>query len=103
MLHSHFVLVVLLAAVIAGPVSAAAPKVRVTTYVYKTVGNLKIKADLHRPDNDRILPVVVWIHGGALINGHRAGGSGRMKTGLLDAGDAIFPLEYRLPPDTKLP
>lgn len=82
---------------------AAPPKIRVTTHVYKTVGKLKIKADLHRPADDKLRPVVVWIHGGALIMGHRAGVSRRMKTALLAEGFAIFSIDYRLAPETKLP
>ena len=68
----------------AGQLSLAAEqKVRVKTYTYKTVGKLQIKADVHRPDDDVMRPVVVWIHGGALIMGHRQGISGRMKKMLL--------------------
>ena len=81
----------------------AAPKVRVTTHVYKKVGKLEIKADLHRPDDDRVRPVVVWIHGGALIMGNRAGIDRRVKDMLLGAGYAIVSIDYRLAPETKLP
>jgi acetyl esterase/lipase len=84
-------------------VATAAPKVRVTTHVYKTVGKLEIKADLHRPNDDRVRPVVVWIHGGALIMGNRAGIDRRMKKLLLGAGYAILSIDYRLAPETKLP
>ena len=41
------------------------------TFVYKTAGDCRIKADLYRPDGPSILPVVFWIHGGALIAGDR--------------------------------
>ena len=44
-----------------------------TTFTYKKVGRLEIKADVLRPANDMVLPVVIYIHGGALINGSRAG------------------------------
>ena len=81
--------------------SEAAPALK--TIVYKEVDGLKIKADLHRPVSDKRLPVVVWIHGGALINGHRASVSGRVKKGLLDAQIAILSIDYRLAPETKLP
>ena len=103
MRHSQIILASMAAALFSSPISAAAPKVRVTTYTYKTVGKLKIHADLHRPDDDRMRPVVVWIHGGALINGHRAAVNRRMKTMLLEAGYAIFSIDYRLAPETKLP
>jgi len=77
--------------------------IRPQTYVYKTVGKLEIKADVYRPDDRVTRPVVVWIHGGALINGHRAGVNGRVKTMMLDAGYAIVSIDYRLAPETQLP
>ena len=48
-------------------------------------------------------PVLVWIHGGALINGHRAGISGRVKKAMLNAGYALVSIDYRLAPETMLP
>jgi acetyl esterase/lipase len=73
------------------------------TFTYKTVGKLKIEADVYRPDDDIVRPVVVWIHGGALINGHRAGVSRRVKTWAQNAGYAIVSIDYRLAPETQLP
>ena len=55
----------------------AAP--RLSTHIYKTAGNLAIKADVYRQDNEPIRPAVVWIHGGALIMGSRSDISGRVK------------------------
>ena len=77
--------------------------VRVTTHTYKKVSKLDIKADLHRPDDETLRPVVVSIHGGALIMGHRESVSRRMKTKLLAAGFAIWSIDYRLAPETRLP
>ncbi len=78
-------------------------EVTVTTYTYKTVGPLEIKADVHRPDDGITRPVFVWIHGGALINGHRAGISQRVKDMVLDAGYVLVSIDYRLAPETPLP
>jgi len=77
--------------------------VTVTTHAYKTVGDLEIKADVHRPADDTTRPVVVWIHGGALINGHRAGISGRINDMMLGAGYTVVSIDYRLAPETQLP
>lgn len=41
------------------------------TYTYKTVDDVQIKADVYRPDDTKLRPVVVWLHGGALIMGSR--------------------------------
>jgi len=73
------------------------------THVYKTVGNLPIKADVYRPDDGVVRPVVVWIHGGALINGHREQIPGLLKDPLLAAGCILVSIDYRLAPETKLP
>jgi acetyl esterase/lipase len=75
----------------------------VQTFTYKRVGSLEIKADVHRADDDVTRPVAVWIHGGALINGHRAGIDVRVKQMMLDAGYALVSIDYRLAPETKLP
>jgi acetyl esterase/lipase len=82
---------------------AAAGGVRMQTYTYKRVGDLEIKADVYRADDKKLRPVVVWIHGGALIMGGRDGVDGRVKKMFLDAGYAIVSIDYRLAPETKLP
>lgn len=74
-----------------------------TTAVYKTVGDLDIKADVYRPATQEVLPVVVWIHGGALIMGHRDGVSGRVKRWAAENSCALVSIDYRLAPETKLP
>lgn len=38
-----------------------------TTYTYKTVGKLAIQADVYRPAGTKVLPAILWIHGGTLI------------------------------------
>jgi acetyl esterase/lipase len=78
-------------------------EVKKQTYTYKTVQNLEIKADVYREDDNARRAVVVWIHGGALINGHREGVSGRLKKAFLDAGYIVVSIDYRLAPETKLP
>jgi acetyl esterase/lipase len=74
-----------------------------TTYAYKTVGDLAIKADVIRAADELVRPVLVWIHGGALIMGDRRGIDRHIKQHALSAGYVLVSLDYRLAPETKLP
>lgn len=99
-------LLLLATAVVWGTRSAGAADeahIRVETFSYKKVGDLEIKLDLHRPDDRAVRPLVVWIHGGALINGHREGIDRRVKDMVLREGYALASIDYRLAPETKLP
>ena len=78
------------------------PNLSAITYTYKKVGALEIKADVYGGDAVA-RPVVVWIHGGALIMGHRAWIDRRVEEMMLDAGYLIVSIDYRLAPETKLP
>ena len=88
------------AAVIAGAEEAQVEK---TTFTYKKVGDLEIKADLLGGKGDRPRPVVVWIHGGALINGSREGVPRWLLEGCLESGYRLVSIDYRLAPETHLP
>lgn len=87
---------------LAGVHAQKKPEIVKETFTYKTVGDLEIKLDVYRPDNEVVRPVAVNIHGGALINGGRrsVGGAGKP---LLDAGYCVVSIDYRLAPETKLP
>ena len=78
-------------------------EVSVKTYTYKKVGELEIKVVVHRRDDNIIRPVVVRIHGGALINGHRDWDNDKLCLKLLEENYAIVSVDYRLAPETKLP
>jgi uncharacterized protein (TIGR02246 family) len=73
-----------------------------TTYTYKTIGDLSIKADVYRLPGDDIRPVIVWIHGGAQIMGRRDGPDLAQRKRYLDAGYVVVSIDYRLAPETKL-
>ena len=81
--------------------AVAKSEIKKTTHTYKTVGDLEIKATIYRLDDDVARQVVVYIHGGALINGNR--GRDRLSEMLLEAGYAVVCIDYRLAPETKLP
>ncbi len=82
---------------------AAPPPLVKTTHVYKTVGDVKIEADVYRPEGAVSRPVVVWIHGGALIVGSRA----QVPKNILELCTRekliLISLDYRLAPEVKLP
>jgi acetyl esterase/lipase len=74
------------------------------TYVYKTVGDCRIKADVYGASaGGGARPVLVWIHGGALIMGSRAGIDRGLVDALVKAGYVVVSIDYRLAPETKLP
>ena len=72
------------------------------TYDYKVVGDCRIKADVYGASRDVVWPVVIWIHGGALIMGHR-GIIDRALAGRSPRPDTWSSIDYRLAPETKLP
>jgi acetyl esterase/lipase len=86
----------------AGKISAETTKV---THTFKKVGDLEIKADVYQPElakGDGKRPVVVWIHGGALINGHRESVPKWLLDGSLSNGWNVVSIDYRLAPETRL-
>jgi acetyl esterase/lipase len=76
---------------------------RKQTHTFKVVGGQPIQADVYAAADDVVRPVIVWIHGGALILGSREW----IHPGQLDlyhsAGYTLVSIDYRLAPETKLP
>ena len=73
------------------------------TYTYKTAAGCEIKADVYGADHAVRKPVVVFIHGGALILGSRKGVGGPFHPRLRNEGYVVVSIDYRLAPETKLP
>ena len=79
-----------------------------TTVTYRVVEGHPILADVLRPGSDAIRPVIVYLHGGALIGGERdlkpEYRPTREIVSLAKArGYALVSFDYRLAPETKLP
>src|SRR5262245_795960 len=74
-----------------------------STHTYKAAGATKIHADVYRSASAGPRPVLVWIHGGALIMGSRQS----VPKNLLDLAKqedyVLVSIDYRLAPEAKLP
>lgn len=81
----------------------AQPPAAPATYTYKTAAGCDIQADVYGADTAVRKPVVIFIHGGALIMGSRKGVTRPFHAGLLNAGYVVVSIDYRLAPETKLP
>ena len=70
------------------------------TYTYKSVSGCDIKLDVYGSDLSIRKPVIVWIHGGALIMESR-----KAMARWLDPQNkhVVISIDYRLAPETKLP
>jgi len=73
------------------------------TYTYKQVRKHEIKADVYPAPGEAARPVVVWLHGGCLIMGHRGDITAWQLNLYLEAGYTVVCADYRLAPETKLP
>ncbi len=73
------------------------------TFLYKIIGQDSIQSDFYRISNDKtVRPVIVWIHGGALIWGSRNSLPKEQLEFYLNAGYSVLSIDYRLAPETKL-
>lgn len=91
------------ALLLAASVRAADPPLPKQTHTFKTAGDLKIQADVYRADDVTERPVVVWIHGGALISGNRKSVPRNLLDLCRDEGYVLVSIDYRLAPEVKLP
>lgn len=83
--------------------AGAQPKLIKTTVAYRNVDGHEILANVYRRDDQKVRPVIVWIHGGALIMGHRDGVPPQIQELAEEKGYALVSIDYRLAPETKLP
>lgn len=73
------------------------------THVYKVADGCEVRADAYLAGQGGRCPVLVWIHGGALIMGCREGIRPNHLDAYLTAGYHVVAIDYRLAPETKLP
>jgi acetyl esterase/lipase len=87
-----------------GTTSASAQEAAIVknTYVYKKIDNLELKADVSSTEGDAVRPVVLWLHGGALILGDRGSTDRVLRQKLPRAGYVFVSVDYRLAPETKM-
>ena len=86
----------------AQPVTAQSELVK-STVAYREVEGHKILADVYRPAGDDVRPVVVWLHGGALVFWNREYIHSEVRALAEENGYALVSFDYRLAPETKLP
>src|SRR6185295_16946909 len=96
-----------LALVLAFALTAAADDWTAKTFTYKTIRpeGKELQADVYRPPDEVVRPVVIFIHGGALMMGDRKLNpkAGSLPEALLKGGYAVVSIDYRLAPEVKLP
>jgi acetyl esterase/lipase len=82
---------------------ADGPSFEKKTYVYKKSGETEVAADVYREADAKPRPVVVWIHGGALIVGSRRDVPGNILDLCRKEGYVLVSIDYRLAPEVKAP
>ncbi len=72
------------------------------TYVYKSVQDCQIQADVYQLQSDDQRPAILWMHGGGLIFGNRNSIPPEQIELYLKAGFTVISIDHRLAPETKL-
>ncbi len=70
---------------------------------YKHTPGCDLTADVYRTAGPGPHPAILWLHGGALIFGHKGNLPLWQRMRYLDAGFTVIAADYRLGPETKLP
>jgi acetyl esterase/lipase len=72
------------------------------SFVYKEVDGISIEADVYSNAGDGARPVLLWIHGGGLMNGNRGSVPPQLVMLCKDEDYVLVSIDYRLAPETKL-
>ena len=72
-------------------------------HIYKTVDACLISLDVHLPDDaHEPLPILVWFHGGGLLQGWRKGLAPHLLRGVRRHDYCLISVDYRLAPQVKI-
>lgn len=69
-----------------------------TTYTYKTAGKLEVKLDVYVPSHATNAPVLLWFHGGGLLQGTRSACTPHLLKGVDRHNHILVSADYRLAP-----
>ncbi|KAL4915252.1 Alpha/Beta hydrolase protein [Aspergillus aurantiobrunneus] len=72
------------------------------TLTYKTVDALQIPLDVYLPNNPQNAPVLLWFHGGGLLQGHRRAIAPHMRTASQTHNFIAISADYRLAPQVSI-
>ncbi|MFO1063964.1 MAG: alpha/beta hydrolase, partial [Pirellulales bacterium] len=86
----------------ADPISLKRPIRADKDVVFAEVKGQKLRADVYRPDDDKLRPAVMMIHGGAWSSGDKWNLSDHARE-LAQAGYVAVSINYRLAPQWKFP
>lgn len=70
------------------------------TITYKSVKSLQIPFDVYLPANPKSVPVLLWFHGGGLLQGRRDGPVPHLVRSVKKYNHALISADYRLAPET---
>jgi acetyl esterase/lipase len=70
--------------------------------VYRTVNGLDISFDLYLPPNAKRVPILLWFHGGGLLQGHREKVAPHMLESVNKYNHALISADYRLAPQVGM-
>lgn len=85
------------------PASQSPAAITKQTYIYKSSADGPIKADAYWTPRSNKQPVILWLHGGALVFGSRGQLPAAQAEKYVRAGFAVVAIDYRLGPEIKLP
>ncbi|CEL01826.1 hypothetical protein ASPCAL01404 [Aspergillus calidoustus] len=68
------------------------------TITYKTIGSVSIPMDIYLPENAHKAPILLWFHGGGLLQGRRDSIAPHMRAGVEKYNYIAISADYRLAP-----